>query len=72
MHDPDRPDPRRDLDEVSQASLDSFPASDPPSWPGLRLGPPAPNPHRDKANLDQARSAPPPTRNDEQRPERNR
>lgn len=32
---------RAEPDEVTQAALDSFPASDPPSWPGLRLGPPA-------------------------------
>ena len=28
-------------DDVENASLDSFPASDPPKWSGLRLGPPA-------------------------------
>lgn len=27
-------------DEVESASLDSFPASDPPKWSSLRLGPP--------------------------------
>ena len=28
------------IDDVENASLDSFPASDPPKWGSLRLGPP--------------------------------
>ena len=33
--------PERDRDEVHDAALDSFPASDSPSWSPLRIGPPA-------------------------------
>jgi hypothetical protein len=40
---PDRSNPRSldaHSDDVESASIDSFPASDPPKWSGLRLGPP--------------------------------
>lgn len=39
---PNRSNSRRDSesDDVENASLDSFPASDPPKWSSLRLGPP--------------------------------
>ena len=30
----------RESDDVESASIDSFPASDPPKWGSLRLGPP--------------------------------
>jgi hypothetical protein len=32
--------PRPDLDEVNDASFDSFPASDPPSWSSMIAGAP--------------------------------
>jgi hypothetical protein len=46
VHMPEQPDrsnirsPESERDEVESASLDSFPASDPPKWSSLRLGPP--------------------------------
>jgi hypothetical protein len=41
-----------DEDEVARASLDSFPASDPPGWSGLRLGPPASQVRREHGQTD--------------------
>jgi hypothetical protein len=35
------PSPPPEPDEVTLAALDRFPASVPPGWPGLRLGPPS-------------------------------
>jgi hypothetical protein len=41
-----------EIDRVSEASIQSFPASDPPAWNSLRIGPPTPtsvskiDPHR--------------------------
>ena len=32
--------PDRPVDDVESASLDSFPASDPPKWSTLHVGPP--------------------------------
>ena len=32
-----------DVDRVDSAALDSFPASDPPSWSAMRAGPPIAN-----------------------------
>ena len=32
--------PRPDLDEVNDASFDSFPASDPPTWSSMHAGAP--------------------------------
>ena len=37
----DRPTPHVKDDEVDDASFDSFLASDPPGWSGLRIGPPS-------------------------------
>lgn len=32
--------PQREPDRVNDASEDSFPASDPPAWAAMRIGPP--------------------------------
>lgn len=29
-----------EIDEVTESSIDSFPASDPPAWSSMRVGPP--------------------------------
>jgi hypothetical protein len=34
--------PEQTLDRVDETSAESFPASDPPAWVGMRVGGPAP------------------------------
>ena len=51
-------DAHANADEVDDASLDSFPASDPPGWGSLRIGPPNDARVADAAVADAATRAP--------------
>ena len=68
---PDHPNARLDIenDDVERASIDSFPASDPPKWGSLRVGPPihpepVPTAVQEKRSSDQSRSDGKERRND--------